>query len=113
MSEKTEQATPKRLKDARKKGQVAKSREIPSVLIILAIVSTLLAMVTVKGLAARAALIIRIAEEENIPVMRQVTLARTLQADTEIGDYIPSELIQPVAEVLKWAEQVNRKNSPT
>lgn len=34
-SERSEQATPKKRQDARKKGQVAKSREIPSVLIIL------------------------------------------------------------------------------
>ena len=34
--EKTEKATPKRRADARKKGQVAQSREVPSVLILLA-----------------------------------------------------------------------------
>jgi flagellar biosynthetic protein FlhB len=33
--EKTEKATPKRRADARKKGQVAQSREVPSVLILL------------------------------------------------------------------------------
>jgi flagellar biosynthesis protein FlhB len=33
---KTEQATPKRTQDARKKGQVAKSREVPSALIMVA-----------------------------------------------------------------------------
>ncbi len=33
---KTEQATPKRTQDARKKGQVAKSREVPSALIMIA-----------------------------------------------------------------------------
>ncbi|MBM4339150.1 MAG: flagellar biosynthesis protein FlhB [Deltaproteobacteria bacterium] len=34
-SERTEQATPKRREDARRKGQVAKSREIPSIFILL------------------------------------------------------------------------------
>ena len=33
--EKTEQATPKKREDARKKGQIAQSREIPSVLVLL------------------------------------------------------------------------------
>ena len=33
--EKTEQATPKRREDARKKGQVARSKELPSVIILL------------------------------------------------------------------------------
>jgi flagellar biosynthetic protein FlhB len=35
-AEKTEQATPKRRGEARKKGQVAKSREIPSVMVMMA-----------------------------------------------------------------------------
>jgi flagellar biosynthetic protein FlhB len=40
-SEKTEQATAKRRTDARKKGQVARSREIPSVLVLLTGLSVL------------------------------------------------------------------------
>ena len=39
--EKTEQATPKKRSEARKKGQVGKSREIPSVAVLLAGLSTL------------------------------------------------------------------------
>ena len=38
MSEKTEQPTAKRLRDAREKGQVARSQEIPSAAIVLALV---------------------------------------------------------------------------
>ncbi len=72
---------------------------------------TPLPIVTVQGTDARAKLIRRIAEQEGIPIMQQVPLARTLLADTEPGDYIPSELIQPVAEVLKWAEQVKKQHS--
>lgn len=37
--EKTEKATPKKRREARKKGQVAKSREIPSVLVLLSALS--------------------------------------------------------------------------
>lgn len=44
MAQKTEKATPKKLKDARKKGQVAKSQDFPSALtFITAIMSTLFA----------------------------------------------------------------------
>ena len=39
--EKTEQATPKKRQDARKKGQVAKSREVPSMAVLLAAVSSM------------------------------------------------------------------------
>jgi type III secretion protein U len=41
MSDKTEQPTAKRLRDAREKGQVPKSQEIPSAAIVLALVSYL------------------------------------------------------------------------
>lgn len=37
-SEKTEEATPKKLRDARKRGQVPRSKDIPSALILIAIV---------------------------------------------------------------------------
>ncbi|MDR1086482.1 MAG: type III secretion system export apparatus subunit SctU [Deltaproteobacteria bacterium] len=43
MSEKTEQPSPKRLREAREKGQVAKSQEIPSAAVVLAIVFYFLA----------------------------------------------------------------------
>ena len=39
MAEKTEKATPKKLKDARKKGQVAKSQDFPSALTFVTAVS--------------------------------------------------------------------------
>ena len=48
MGEKTEKATPKKLKDAKKKGQVAKAQDLPaaftfiaSVVIVLALAGTL------------------------------------------------------------------------
>ncbi|MBQ3059908.1 MAG: type III secretion system export apparatus subunit SctU [Desulfovibrio sp.] len=42
--EKTEQPTPKRLRDAREKGQVAKSQDVPSALTVTAVAVYLLAM---------------------------------------------------------------------
>ena len=43
-SEKTEQPTPKKLRDARQKGQVAKSKEVASTATILLVVATLWAL---------------------------------------------------------------------
>ncbi|MEO0763001.1 MAG: EscU/YscU/HrcU family type III secretion system export apparatus switch protein, partial [Pseudomonadota bacterium] len=37
MNEKTEQPTPKKLRDARKKGQVAKSKEVSSAALIVTV----------------------------------------------------------------------------
>ena len=43
---------------------------------------------------------------EGIPVMEDRPLARALYAKGKIDDFIPDSLIEPVAEVLKWAKQV-------
>ena len=43
---------------------------------------------------------------EGIPVMEDKPLARALYADGKIEDFIPESLIEPVAEVLKWAKQL-------
>ncbi len=42
MGEKTEKASPKKLKDARKKGQVAKSQDFPSAFTFVASISAVL-----------------------------------------------------------------------
>lgn len=44
MGEKTEKATPKKLKDAKKKGQIAKSQDLPAAFTFMASVSIVLAM---------------------------------------------------------------------
>jgi len=43
---------------------------------------------------------------EGIPIMEDKSLARALYADGKIEDFIPDSLIEPVAEVLKWAKQI-------
>jgi len=41
-----------------------------------------------------------------VPVMRNVPLARALLADASLDQYIPSELIEPVAEVLRLVRKL-------
>jgi type III secretion protein U len=55
-----------------------------------------------EGLLARR--IVEIAREEDIPIMRNVPLARALLRDGVENEYIPADLIRPVAEVLRWAQ---------
>ena len=43
---------------------------------------------------------------EGIPVMENRPLARALYAEGRIEEFIPESLIEPVAEVLKWAKQL-------
>ncbi|MEW4486721.1 type III secretion system export apparatus subunit SctU [Thalassoglobus sp. JC818] len=49
-----------------------------------------------------------VAEEENIPIMRNIPLARALYADGSIDNYIPRDFIEPVAEVLKAVSRLKR-----
>ena len=57
--------------------------------------------------AGKVARIIReTALAEGIPVMEDRPLARALYAEGKIEDFIPDSLIEPVAEVLKWAKQI-------
>ena len=43
---------------------------------------------------------------EGIPIMEDKPLARALYAESKLDDFIPDSLIEPVAEVLKWAKQL-------
>ena len=43
---------------------------------------------------------------EGIPLMEDKPLARALYAEGKVDDIIPDSLIEPVAEVLKWAKQL-------
>lgn len=63
--------------------------------------------VVVKGAGSIAALIRRTAMEEDIPLMENVPLARQLYAKMKIDEFVPVELAEPVAEVLKWVKHLN------
>ena len=43
---------------------------------------------------------------EGIPIMEDRPLARALYADGHLDEFIPASLIEPVAEVLKWAKKI-------
>lgn len=66
--------------------------------------TTPIPMVVAKGRAHNAVLIRAAAEEAGVPVFRNVPLARTLFWDTDLGDTIPDELFQVVAELLAWVQ---------
>ncbi len=74
--------------------------------------STPLPMITCLGKRNQAQFIIKVAERHNIPVMENVPLAHALYSQTSVNDYIPSELISPVAEVFRWVQQMKQDQSP-
>ena len=54
-------------------------------------------------------MLILTAQEEGIPILQNVPLARGLNEQVELDDYISSEFFDAVAEVLHWAEGVRRE----
>ena len=64
--------------------------------------------IVVAGADRIAKIIRETALEEGIPIMEDVTLARRLYALGKVEDYIPPELVEPVAEVLKWVKRLEQ-----
>lgn len=67
---------------------------------------TPLPVVLAKGEGAHAQRIKDIALANGIPVLQNIPLARALMADAPLDQYIPSELIEPVAEVLRLVREM-------
>ncbi len=65
-----------------------------------------LPFVVVKGEDMMAHLILKAAADNEVPVMRDVPLAHSLYQRVEVGHYIPSELIEPVATVFRWLKSL-------
>jgi flagellar biosynthetic protein FlhB len=62
-------------------------------------------VVTAKGQDFMAKRIIELAKEAGVPIMQNVPLARSLY-QVELGEEVPEELYEAVAEVLNWVYQL-------
>ena len=67
-----------------------------------------LPVVVAKGEGALAEDIKRVAEEAGVPVLQNIPLARGLNEQVKVDDYISGDFFEAVAEVLHWAEGVRR-----
>ena len=67
---------------------------------------TPLLVILAKGQGPRALHMMEVAREAGIPIMRNVPLARALYHQGEENDFIPRNLIAPVAEVLRWVQSL-------
>ena len=72
---------------------------------------TPLPVVLAKGADLLAHRIIAIAREAGVPVMQNIPLARALHARAQIEQYVPSDLLEPIAEVLRIVRQVAQSDS--
>jgi len=68
---------------------------------------TPLPVLLAKGVDDEALDMIAAAKEEGVPIMRDIPLARRLFADAPVEAYIPTEFIEPVAAVLRWARSLD------
>ena len=66
--------------------------------------ATPLPVVVAKGEGTLAEMMIRAAREEGIPVLQNIPLAHALMDTAALDQYIPSELIEAVAEVLRLVQ---------
>lgn len=55
--------------------------------------------------------IVKLAEQYNIPIMRNVELAQTLFKKAEIGDYVPEETYQAISDILRWLESIESEET--
>ena len=67
---------------------------------------TKLPVILAKGQGDLAKRMIAIAKEEHIPIMRQPPLARALFAEGSEEQYVPSDLLVQVAEVLRFIDKM-------
>lgn len=61
------------------------------------------------GLDVVAEQIMKVALDNNIPIMRNVELAHTLYYKGNISDYIPEDTYEAVAEILKWIAKLEEQ----
>ena len=66
--------------------------------------------VVAKGQDFVAGRIVKIAEENNVPTVENVQLARALYATAEVDSYIPGEYYGAIAEILAVIYTANEKN---
>ena len=65
-------------------------------------------IITFKAIEKEAFRLIDYAKQEGVPVIQKIPLARGLYEFGEEEEPIPAEFIKPVAEVLKWAQSIEK-----
>ncbi|CUT17060.1 MULTISPECIES: type III secretion system export apparatus subunit SctU [Candidatus Ichthyocystis] len=70
---------------------------------------TPLPMVIAKGVDELAYAMADAARESGVPVIQNVPLARSLMERVPVDEYISSDLVEPVAEVIRWADDIRKR----
>jgi type III secretion protein U len=70
---------------------------------------TPLPVVVFKGENLVAERMVKVAEEAGVPIMQNIPLARSLMETAQLDQYVPSDLLEPVAEVLRVVRALRAK----
>lgn len=65
--------------------------------------------VLAKGEDQIAFRMIDVAKQEGIPIMQHIPLARALYEKVDIDRFVPADLIEPMAEVLRWVKEFHEQ----
>ncbi len=69
-------------------------------------------VIAAKGEGHLAAAMRAAAEDNNVPIVRHVATARKLWARGEIGEIVPEDMFDAVAEVILWAKRAREGQAP-
>lgn len=67
--------------------------------------------VVTMGLDVVAEQIVKVALDNNIPIMRNVDLAHILYYKSTVGGYVPEETYEAIAEILKWIAKLEEEKA--
>lgn len=65
--------------------------------------------VLAKGEDQVAFRMVEIAKQEGIPIMQHIPLARALYEKVDMDRFVPADLIEPMAEVLRWVKEFHEQ----
>jgi len=68
-------------------------------------------MVVAKGEGALAERMVSAARQAGVPVMQDIPVARALFEQADVDQYIPSDLIEPVAAVLRLVRRLGSQSA--
>jgi len=66
--------------------------------------------ITAVGREELAHRIVKMAEKYDIPIIRNIELAHTLYNRGELGDYVPEDTYETIAEILRWLASLDEEN---
>ncbi len=69
-------------------------------------------VVAAKGTGPLAQLMREVARAEGVPIIRNVMAARSLSARCEVGEMVPEDMFEAIAEIILWARKAKANEAP-